>query len=69
MAWHDDCEHGRRLLDSYLMALTNVDTVRKAAYSGDATAREARTAKESVVAARSQYWRHVEHHKCRTAVA
>ena len=69
MAWHDHCEQGRRLLDSYLMALTNEDSVRKAARSGEVTAREARRAKEAVVAARGLYWQHVEKHKCRTAVA
>ena len=68
MAWHDNCVQGRSLLDSYLMALTNEDLVRRATRCGDVTAREARAAKERVIAARSHYWRHVEQHKCRTAI-
>jgi len=69
MAWHDNCEQGRLLLDGYIIALTNEDAARRAVRSGDVTAREARAAQESVVAARQEYWRHVERHRCRTAIS
>ena len=48
--------------DSYLMALINADAL---VQSVDATAREARTAQDAVIAARNRYWAHVVRHGCR----
>jgi len=66
MGWHNSCPDGQRLLDRYVMALTNEDAVVKAVRTGSATAREARDARDSLIAARNAYWRHLQHHQCRS---
>lgn len=59
---HEDCMEARRLLDSYLMALSLQDCFKSdcAEFS-----REARMAQDQLNASRNNYWRHVQKHKCR----
>jgi hypothetical protein len=63
---HDGCPDGRRLLDRYIMALAADDAISKARRAGYASGTEAKDLQDSLVAARNAYWRHVEHHKCRS---
>ena len=60
------CTEERRLLDAYLMALTNDDAAQSGLRSGDTTAREARELRDRLICARDRYWRHVRRHNCRS---
>jgi hypothetical protein len=48
------------------MALAADDAISKARRAGYASGTEAKDLQDSLVAARNAYWRHVEHHKCRS---
>jgi len=65
MALNEICLEGRRLLDSYLMALTNQDAVKVAALSGYVTQKEIRDTQDHLNTARERFWRHLGAHGCR----
>ena len=50
----------RRLLDSYLMALSIQESVKRS--GGQTTAREQKDAQDQLVLANDKYWLHVEQH-------
>lgn len=54
---HQDCTEARRLLDTYLMALSIAGSAKRS--SGQVTPREERDAKDTLVTARQRYWTHV----------
>lgn len=60
-ALHEQCEEGRSLLCSYLVALTKVEilTVRHS------NPQEMRHAQDELNELRTLYWQHVDDHKCR----
>ena len=58
-------EQAKRLLDSYLMALSSLDGQWAASKNGE-NAKELRVARVRLVKARHQYWLHVQQHACRT---
>ena len=64
--WNETCLEGKRLLDCYLMALTNDELARREMRYGNVTVREAAAAHDDLYAARNRYWEHVQQHLCRT---
>ena len=60
---HEDCTEGKRLLDSYLMALSIMDSMKRSA--GNVTAPQEKDAQETLILARRMYWTHVDRHECR----
>ena len=63
--WHPRCEEATRLLDCYLVALTNEDAAGQALHRGQITVKEAQTVKESLASVRNRYLQHVMWHDCR----
>jgi len=59
---HEGCLEARRLLDSYLMALSRDDSLRT---SSDWNRSEDRLICDELAGARYRYWHHVENHGCR----
>ena len=63
----EECVEARRFLDAYLIALRNDDAARLRVKSGEMTARQAAQVRNALIAARGEYWQHVERHGCRLA--
>ena len=60
---HKTCEEGKRLLDSYLMALSIADS---SGTGAPPVVMEERH--QALIAARNKYWKHVRLHNCRGRV-
>ena len=61
------CIEAKRLLDAYIIALSNDDAARFHVRSGEMVAEQAANVRKVLVAARDAYWEHVEQHGCRLA--
>ena len=64
---HEECVEARRLLDAYLIALSNDDAAQLGGEAREITAQQAADVRNVLIAARGEYWDHVEWHGCRLA--
>jgi hypothetical protein len=64
---HPDCEDGQKLLDAYVRALSNVETIRRS--NGGYELKTVQYICDALILARRRYWTHVRKHRCRKSEA